>query len=931
MATPIIGREDEFGSIEAFLADVGRGPAALVLSGEAGIGKTILWEAGVEEAQGVSCRVLTCRGVEAEASLSFAGLSELLVRVLEEAAPALAPPRRRALEIALLLVEPGEDAPDAHAIGLAVLDVLRVLAEAGPILVALDDAQWLDPSSAGVLQVAFRRLRDEPVRVLATLRKGPEVHDPFQLERAFPQERLSRLSVGPLSLGAIHDLLAERLGLELTRPELARVHEATAGNPFFALELGRELVRTDTRPKPGQALHVPESLHELLGGRLARLPAETVDVLLQAAALARPTVELVAAAHGERERVRAALEAAVREGVVEVDDTRVRFAHPLLASICYEQAPLWKRRAVHRVLAGVIGDVEERARHLALAADGPDAVAASELDAAAEHAATRGAPAAAAELCELAAELTPGDPALSRQRRLRAANLHRLASDGERAAAMLEQLRMEAPSGVERADVLFALASVLRADRMTIVELCDEALAEAAGDDTRAARILAHRSYVRLLAGDLRAALSDGRAAFEKAERVGDPALLAVAIARLGQAETYAADITPGLLERGAEIEERLGLVLEYHESARVALGRRLMRLDEVQRARVLFDEIDAESAARGDETTRAAVLWILCMLDWFAGRWRRALEYAAAAHELTDLIRGSNLYGQAGRVGALIEADLGLVERARASAEKAIQVSQAISSELFTVAGLGTLGRLEFALGNLEAAGGYLRELPARLLSAGLNDPVNPVWADAIETLVALGERDQARSYLEQFELHAQRLGGGWAIAGAERCRGLLAAAEGDLVGSFAAFERALAELEEHPYPLERGRTLLCLGSAYRQAKQKGAARDALEQALVIFEELGARLWAEKARAELKRISGRRRASDELTETEERVTELAAAGRSNKEIAAELFMSVHTVGAHLSRVYRKLGIRSRGELAGRLAKPAKEPAIYGA
>jgi tetratricopeptide (TPR) repeat protein len=769
MAGPIIGREDEFGSIEAFLADVGEGPAALGVSGEAGIGKTILWEAGVEEAQGVFGRVLTCRGVEAEASLAFAGLSELLARVLEEAAPALAPPRRRALEIALLLVEPGEDTHDAHAIGLAVLDVLRVLARAGPILVALDDAQWLDPSSAGVLQVAFRRLRDEPVRLLATLRKGPEVADPFQLDRAFPRERLNRLSVGPLSLGAIHDVLAERLSLELTRPELARVHEATAGNPFFALELGRELVRTDTRPKPGQALHVPESLHELLGGRLARLPAETVDVLLQVAALARPTV---AAAHGERERVRAALEAAVREGVVEVDDTRVRFAHPLLASICYEQAPLWKRRAVHRVLAGAVGDVEERARHLALAADGPDAVAASELDAAAEHADNRGAPAAAAELYELAAELTPGDPALARQRRLQAASLHRLAGDSELAAAMLEQLLTETPSGIERADVLFALAYALRGERTAIIEICDEALAEAADDDARAARILAHRSFVRLLKGDLRAALSDGRAALDKAERVGDPAMLAVAIARLGQAETYAADVTPGLLERGAEIEERLGLVLEYSESARVALGRRLMRLDEIERARALFDAIDAESAARGDETTRAAALWILCMLDWFSGRWQRAFEYAAAAHELTELIGGSNLYGQAGRVGALIDVDLGLVERARTSAEKTIQVTQASSSELFTIAALGTLGRLELVLGRLEAAAGYLRELPAQLLSAGLNDPVNPIWADAIETLVALGELDQARSYLEQFELHAQRFGSGWAIGGAERCR---------------------------------------------------------------------------------------------------------------------------------------------------------------
>ena len=303
VAATVIGRGQELGVIEALLTDAGLGPRALLLSGEAGIGKTVLWETGVEDARSRLGTVLTCRGVEAEASLSFTGLSELLGDVLGEVGPSLAPPRRRALEVALLLVEPGETAPDPHAIGLAVLDVLRALSEQAPVLVALDDVQWLDPASAGALQIAFRRLRDEPIVLLATLRLGPDLASPVELERSFPNERLERLTVGPLTLAAVRHLLEERLGLELTRPELARVQEATAGNPFFALELGRELVRTNTRPAPGQPLRVPESLSELLGGRLARLPGETLDVLLLVAALARPTVEVVAATYGERERV----------------------------------------------------------------------------------------------------------------------------------------------------------------------------------------------------------------------------------------------------------------------------------------------------------------------------------------------------------------------------------------------------------------------------------------------------------------------------------------------------------------------------------------------------------------------------------------------------------------------------------------------------
>ena len=191
------------------------------------------------------------------------------------------------------------------------------------------------------------------------------------------------------------------------------------------------------------------------------------------------------------------------EGIVQLDDSHVRFAHPLLASLSYGQAPVWKRRAVHRTLADVVTDSEERARHLGLAAEGPDAAIASELDTAAEQAAARGAPPAAAELCELAAELTPDDPALARQRRVRAATYHRLAGNGEIAAAILEQLLTEVPSGVERSDVLLELVRTFTADLPTMLELSDEALAEAAHDDARSSRILAIRAWSHFMSTDV--------------------------------------------------------------------------------------------------------------------------------------------------------------------------------------------------------------------------------------------------------------------------------------------------------------------------------------------------------------------------------------------------------------------------------------------
>jgi len=921
-AASVIGRDEEFAAIHAFLADVEEGPRALVLSGEAGIGKTVLWERGIEEASRSFSRILTCRGVEAEASLSFAGLSELLGQALWAVAPSLVSPRRHALEVALLLVEPGEHPPDAHAVGLAVLDMLSILAESGPVLVAIDDAQWLDSASAGVLQIAARRLRQERVGLFATARWGSDGAAAVTgLDSVFPEAGRERISVGPLSPAAVHRLLKERLGLELTRPELARVHEATAGNPFFALEVGREIVRTGTRPAAGRMLRVPDSLRELLGGRLGRLPGETLDILLLVASLARPTVEAVAAAHGDRDRVLRGLETAAQEGVVTVDGSQIRFAHPLLVSICYEEAPIWKRRAVHRALAGAVGDVEERARHLALAADGPDAVAASSLAAAAEQAAARGATATAADLAELAAELTPDDPGLARQRRFRAANLFRLAGDVERAVAMLEQVLREASPGLERADVLFELAVTQSGGVRIQAERCDEALIEAESDDARSARILAMRAGCHLLEAEAGEALDAARAAIERAERAGDPSALAMAIAYAGRAEDYFGDTESGLVERGVEIEDALALKLEWNYSPRYVLGRRLMRTGEVDLARAILEEFAASALERGDEVSRVMALWPLCVLEWLVGRWELARAHAASAYELTQQTQHSHAAQWVGRAKALVEADLGMVDEARASAEEGLRYARASAYHLSVLFTLAVLGRLELALGDLRSARAYLGDVPEQLLAGQVNDPTLPAWADAIETLVANGELEHARACLDTYESNAARLGSAWAVAAAARCRGLVEAGQGNLAGAFTAFDVARSELAGRPFPLELGRTLLCLGTVLRQAQQRRAARETLAEAQRIFEELGARPWAERATAELMRISGRAPAPEELTGTEQRVAELAAQGLSNKQIAAELFMGVSTVEAHLSRIYRKLGVRRAG-LAARLVEP---------
>ena len=550
--------------------------------------------------------------------------------MLEEAAPSLVPLRRRALEIALLLAEPGDRPPDAHAIGLAVLDVLRFLAERGPVVVAVDDAQWLDPASAGVLQIALRRLRDEHVGLLATLRRTPDVVTPFELDRSFPDDRLTRISL-PARSGS---RAQPARGTARIGPHPAGVCARAGGDSRQSLLRARAGTRArphEHEAEPGPGLAVPESLQELLGGRLARLPGETLDVLLEVAALARPTVELVAAVEGDQERVLEALEAAVREAVVEFDDSRLRSAHPLLASICYERAPLWKRRAVHRAFAEAVSDVEERARHLALAADGPDAVVASYLDAAADHAAGRGPsrqrPSSVSSQPRPPGRSCPGaTTAPARGRPSPSRGRHRVGDRDARATARGGSVWRRA-GGRARCACRDVQGRLLDADR---------ALGRGSRRGGRRRRalvaILGLRAWNHLLRNDVPSALVDARMALEKAERVGEPGLIAGAIARVGQVETWAAEVTPGLLERGADMEERLGLSLDYQVSPSFSLARLMIRLGEIERARAMFEELDRKAVARGDEGTRFLNLWSLSEIEWIAGNWRQAYDHAAAA-----------------------------------------------------------------------------------------------------------------------------------------------------------------------------------------------------------------------------------------------------------------------------------------------------------
>ena len=391
---------------------------------------------------------------------------------------------------ALVLSEAGDDPAGERAVALGFLGVLRSLAEAGAVVVAVDDTQWLDEPTAGVLEFAARRLREEPVGLLLARRSTGDEPAPLGLAQAFPEERLRRIRLGPLSLRELHRLLFGRLGVDLRLPALRRLREASGGNPFFALEIGRALVRSGSDADPAGALPVPETLRELVRDRLAALPARTRDALLAASALSQPTLGLVEAAVADGADASSALARALEADVIELDQERIRFTHPLLASTLYAEASPERRRQLHRRLAAASADPEEKARHLALAANGPDATVASALDHAAIAARSRGATDVAALLTEQARQLTP--PAQSAdlwRRTMKAVEYTYEAGDSRRALQLGQEAVALAPGSRDRANALNILARVnLCANFPQAVDHWEEALAEADIDPaTRAA------------------------------------------------------------------------------------------------------------------------------------------------------------------------------------------------------------------------------------------------------------------------------------------------------------------------------------------------------------------------------------------------------------------------------------------------------------
>ncbi len=903
----VVGRESELAELEGFVEH--SSGHTLVLVGEPGIGKTTLWQAGVDAARARGLRVLAARPSGAEAQASFAGLTDLLDEIDSDALGDLPRPQLRALEVALLRAEPARAPPEPHTVAVGLLNALRSLAADAPLLVAVDDVQWLDPPSADVLTFAVRRLEDAEIGFLLATRPTGR---PYALERALEGTELDRLEVTRLSLGATRRLLSERLGLALPRHVLRAVFEASSGNPLFALELGRALVESGL-PETGEDIPVPETVEDLLGVHVTQLPHPSRRLLLAVALSADPRVsELEAFADP------VAVEAAVEAGVLVVDRQRVRASHPLLAAAARRHARASERRQLHLALAGVVADEELRALHLALATQHPDAKLADTVAAAAARASARGAAEDAVVLAEHALRLTPPGADKRTNRVLELAGCLDVAGDPQRLTDLLTPELDLLPAGPARARAELLLFESAVTDDEAHQRL-ERALVESEGNPALRSDVLARMSIYATTndAERVREAEAWAMEALSLSHGAG-PDVERLALTALAWARTVTGRPVDDLCERFHAASDAAFHIADSPDRPAAC---RLISRGEVTEARTRLTDMLRLANERGEPWSSVVLRRHLCEAALRAGDWQTASRLLDEWDESPDrALMGSGTYE---RLRAELAVGLGAPDDAQRWAAAAVAGAEATGARWHLLTTVRTRGSAALVAHEAARAIDSLLAVWEHAQRERLDDlAVARLGPDLVEGLVEMGELDDARAVADRVRELAEQQEHPWGLASAKRCDALVrlasrvydAEAEETLAEAAAAYE-------ELGCRFDAARALLSLGRAQRRLRKWGAARTTLERAVAAFDELGSPGWADESRSELSRVGARRpAASGELTEAERRVVELAANGLSNKEIASALFVAVPTVEGHLSRAYAKLGVRSRGQLAARLA-----------
>jgi DNA-binding NarL/FixJ family response regulator len=932
MGVNVTGRRAELAAINETVEGAREGPFAIAISGEPGIGKTTVWRCGIAEARRRGQHVLSCRPAQSEEWLSFSALGDLLEVVPDSILAELPSVQRAALDAALLKSTAGPTAAHRRALSLAVTRIVRDLARTEPVVIGVDDAQWLDAPTADVLAFAARRLGDARVLILVTTRSDATEPLPFAVGCALRDDQVLRLRLGPLTPDPLHELIQERTGIVLSRPELLRLHGASGGNPFYAIETARLLVAFGAGPALDEPLPVPGSLAELVTARVRALPERTREALLVASALAHPTVDQVRAAMGGDETACAGvagpgddgsgglLDSAEESGIVDIRDASIRFTHPLFSSAIYSNTSSVRRRRLHRRLSDIVDDAEERAWHLGLAVHGPDDAVAAALEEAARAAQARGAVRGAARLWELANRRTPcTDPCNASRRGVAAATSLFVAGDARRARSMLEEVIGGMTAGRQRAQARLWLATILFYEHSSpaAAQLCRQALAETGGDLPLRAALHLRASW--FADHDTEGRVRDAEAAAEILDSgqvpVHPDTLACALLARSYYRFLAGRGIGTEDLRRARRLLSPCGRSWEWAWAQ--SLHYHWAKVLDVRQAHATCAALRARAAETGEESGAAHTLFHLAESECWLGNLRQAAAHAAKAATAFEQTgqrrwRGLGLY-----IRALPAAYLGEVDAARAAAEQGLDIAMSEEDNYLAALHLGVLGFAALSVHDFAAADRHLSRADELTAAIGLAEPARHRFhGDYVEAVVARGELERAAAIQRRLEARAQRAPYPWLQIVTARGRALIAAARGDLDAAASACERALHDVAAAGLPFEHARTLLIAGRIRRRRREKLLARQAFLRSCELFDGLGAAAWSAHTATELRRLGLRRAAPHELTPGEERVAQMVAQGLTNREVGAALCVSEKTVEANLSRIFLKLGIRSRRDLS---------------
>jgi DNA-binding CsgD family transcriptional regulator len=914
----LIGRDAECAALEDLLGGLRTGDGgALVLRGEAGIGKTALLREVLGHPAGV--RLLWARGIESEVEIPFAGLDELL-RPLLGGLGGLPPVQRAALEGALALGPPVS--ADRFAVYAATLGLLERRAAQAPLLAVVDDAHWLDAASTEALLFAARRLGRAPVGIVLAAR---------------PDNGCSLDSTGIPEV-VIDGLAREEALLLLDRsapfgiaPEVReRLATESAGNPLALCEVSEALTGEQLRGEASlpEPLPVGRQIEHAFVQRARALSPDGFRALLIAAASDPSDLGLVVGALDCARLTADTLEEAEAHGLLTLDDAHVEFRHPLVRSAVYQSAPRSDRRAAHRALAEALaGEKGEEAAaasawHLAAAALGPDEELAARLEQAGAAARRRSAYRAAAMAFERAASLSRERRAAA-SRLLAAAEARQLAGDSGHAVSLLNQaLRDTDPDDAVRAEI-FALHGRIETWRGPAVAAFRSLNEEAtkALDPQRAALSLADAVTSRIVVGDFPGALETARQARVLGEAAGGMAEVVTAV-QLGKSLILVGEAGEGrpLILRCEELLRDGWSEVRAMDLAHCAPA--LMSVEEYERAERVLRTVIETASERGAAGLMPYALGALSELEVRTGHWAMAFAHGAeAVQAATTACQEGQLSYNLARL-ARLEAAKGLSDACREHAARALAIAHEHSFETSVLFAEWALGLLELGRGRPDAAATHLARARRINVGMGCKEPGRAEWTfDLIEALVRDSQPDEARAVLGELEDEAGHTGRVMALAAAARYRGVLSA-----TGWEPHFARALALHERSATPFERARTELCLGERLRRERRRIEAREHLRSAQQTFDQLGAGPWTARAGEELAATGERARsradarAADELTPHERRVARVVSEGATNREAALALFLSPKTVEAHLHSIYRKLGIRSRAELAGLIA-----------